>query len=104
MVLIGDGPTNLFRPGIGVEAFQPYLANLRMDFSPAVFFGDPFLYYSYDEVQKMAIYVHSSLPERIPQRLEKYFKGGRLAVAQVRKYFRAADEQNGEKLRKKKER
>jgi len=90
-VLVGDGPMNYFHSGKGLKAFPSYLAELRIDFSAAAFFGDPFLYYSMQEMKEMAMHDHSSLPERISKHFDKYFHGGAPAVSQVRIFFRAAD-------------
>jgi hypothetical protein len=90
-VLIGDGPPNLFEHGNGIEAYRNYLVDLRVDYSPAVFFVDPFLYYSYEEMEDMALYHNNALPEQIPQRLERYFKEGKVSTRAAYSYFRAAD-------------
>ena len=103
-VLVGDGPVNFFRSGGGLKMFASYLADLRIDFGAGAFFGDPFLYYTMEEMQQMAIYAHNALPERVSRHLERYFGGDRPSVAHVRRYFRAADKNNGEKLREKEER
>ncbi len=103
-VLIGDGPRNLLQPGRGLDAFQTYLADLRIDYSPAVFFSDPFLHYSHDEIQEMVLYRSNSLPERIPHCLEKAFKGHRPTVERVHAYFRAADVPDVKRANKKTER
>jgi len=101
-VLVGDGPINYFQSDRGLKTFPSFLANLRIDFSAAAFFGDPFLYYSMDEIQERALYEQNALPERISRHFEKYFKQGRLSVSQVRRYFRAAEKQGAEKIRKQK--
>jgi hypothetical protein len=103
-VLVGDGPMNYFHSDKGMNAFPSYLAELRIDFSAAAFFGDPFLYYSMKEMQEMAMHEHDSLPERISRHFEKYFHGGAPAVSQVRTFFRAADELEEKKAARRKER
>lgn len=102
-VLIGDGPVNYFGPG-GTEALRSYLADMRLDFSPAVFFGDPLLYYSYHERQDMVGYESFELTEKLPQRLEKYFHGDDLNLAEIRSYFRAANKDSDKRLKKRKQR
>ncbi len=67
-VLIGDGPSDFLLQSKGTNAFQNYLADLRVDFSPAVFFANPFLYYTQQEIQD-AIQNQNALPEKLPQRL-----------------------------------
>ncbi len=101
-VLVGDGPVNYFRSDRGIKTFPAFLANLRNDFNAAAFFGDPFLYYSMEEMQEQAIYEQNSLPERLSRHFEKYFKEGWMSVEQVRRYYRATDKQGDEKIRKKK--
>ena len=101
-ILVGDGPNNYFRSDRGLKTFPSYLANLRIDFSAAAFFGDPFLYYSMEEIQERAIYEQNALPEQISHHFDKYFQGGRMSVEQVRRYFRAADKEGEEKIRKRK--
>ncbi len=103
-VLVGDGPVNAFQPDKGINAFPAYLADLRIDFSPAVFFGDPFLYYSFEEMQQLAVYEHTPFPERISQHFDKYFKEDRPSVGLVRRFFRAADKQGDEKIKARDER
>jgi len=49
-ILIGDGPVNLFKAGKSLDCFVPYLAAHRVDYTPVVFFYDPFLHYEYDEL------------------------------------------------------
>jgi hypothetical protein len=88
-VLIGDGPVNLENHH-GIQAFQNYLCDLRVDFSPAVFFADPFLHYSFEEKQNMLLNDRSVLGERLPRHLESYFTGHDVTVRQIREYFRAA--------------
>jgi len=100
-VLIGDGPTSLLDHGRGMEALHTFLTDLRVNFSPAVFFASPFLYYGFDEIQKAAIYGNNGFPKEIPQRLQKYFKDDKLTVERVCRYFRAADAQNGGRLENK---
>jgi len=104
IVLVGNGPVNFFHSDRGIKTFPAYLADLRNDFSPAVFFGDPFLYYSFEELQKMAVYEHSAFPENISQHFEKYFNGDRPSVRRIRRYFRAAGKQGDDKITAQKKR
>ena len=41
ILLIGDGPSDLFRQGKSVDVFVLHLARHRVDFHPAAFFFDP---------------------------------------------------------------
>jgi hypothetical protein len=88
-VLIGDGPVNLHN-NKGIQSFQNYLCDLRTDYSPAVFFVDPFLHYSFEEKQDALLFEHNVLPERIPRHLERYFTDQNLTIRQIREYFRCA--------------
>jgi transposase len=101
-VLIGDGPSDFLLQSKGTDAFQNYLADLRTDFSPAVFFANPFLYYTQQEIQD-AIQNRNTLPEKIPQRLEKYFKKD-VHIKTIYEYFRAAEKQGSMKVKRKKQR
>jgi hypothetical protein len=103
-VLVGDGPVNFLQPDRGIKTMAPFLAELRIDYSAAAFFGDPFLYYTMEEMQDMAIHHQGALPDKLSGHFTPYFKGDLPAVAQVRKYFRAADKQGHELAKKKKER
>jgi hypothetical protein len=90
-VLIGDGPVGLLTPGRSEQALAVYLSDLRVDYSPAVFFSNPFLHYSYDETQHQAIFNHNAFPQQMPHRLEKYFKHPEVSVERMCRYWRAAD-------------
>ncbi len=91
VMLIGDGPLNLFQGGKSPEVFLPHLASHRIDYSPTVYFYDPFLHYTPDEKRLAGIGQGGELPTVVPQRLQRAFKGaGEATVDQVRKYFRAA--------------
>jgi hypothetical protein len=89
-ILIGDGPLNLFHAGKSLQVFLPHLATHRVDYSPAVFFYDPFLHYTKDEAQIAGLDRPDELPRLVPKRLEKAFKGESVTLAEVRRYFRAA--------------
>lgn len=95
-VLVGDGPRNFLHPAGGKKKLPAFLADLRIDYSPTAFFGDPFLYYTDDERQAMAL-ERNFLPQRISQRFDKYFKDDTPTVDQLRRYFRAANKDGDEK-------
>lgn len=101
IVLIGDGPSEYLLHSIGVNAFHHYLADLRTDYVPTLFFADPFLYYTQQEV--MESIQENALPVKIPRFLEKYFMKN-LSVKTVYEYFRAAEKQGDEKIKRKKQR
>jgi hypothetical protein len=103
IVLIGDGPSGYSLHSKGIGAFQDYLADLRNDYSPAVFFADPFLSYSQQEIQEMIMDRGNAMPEKIPQFLEKYFKKG-IPLKTIYEYFRAAEKQDDAKLKRKRQR
>jgi len=95
-LLVGDGPTNMFQPGVSLEVFAAYLATRRVDYSPAAYFYDPFLHYDPQETETRVIGEEFVLLERLPQRFGVYFKYEQgLKVDQIRHYFRAVgkDEQ-----------
>jgi hypothetical protein len=98
-VLIGDGPSSFLFEKKGINAFQSYLADLRLDYSPAVFFANPFLYYTHEELLDLAMYHDNALPEKIPQRLEKFFKPG-IPVKTVYDFFRAPGEPDDKKKKR----
>lgn len=102
VILIGDGPGELFHQGRALDVFVPYLAAHRVDFHPAVFFFDPFLHYEPDEIEHPGIEEEFVLPDKLPQRFIPYFKEEDMTMAKVRRYFRAADKD--EELRKKRQR
>ena len=102
IVLIGDGPSDFLLHSRGTDAFQNYLADLRADYSPAVFFANPFLYYTQQEIQD-AILNHNALPEKLPHRLEKYFRKN-VHIKTIYEYFRAAEKQGSTKIKRKKKR
>jgi hypothetical protein len=99
IILIGDGPWDLFYGGKTLDVFVTYLAALRVDFHPAAFFFDPFLHYERDEVELVGIDEEFVLPEKVPKRFVPYFKEEDMTVAKIRRYFRATDKD--EELRKK---
>ncbi len=102
VILIGDGPGELFHEGRALDVFVPYLAAHRVDFHPAAFFFDPFLHYEPDEIEHPGIDEEFVLPDKLPRRFVPYFKEEDMTVAKIRRYFRALDKD--EELRKKRRR
>jgi hypothetical protein len=102
-VLVGDGPRDFLHPSRGKKTLRAFLADLRINYSPAAFFGDPFLFYSSDELQAMAL-ARNFLPERLSLRFEKYFRDETPSIPQLRRYFRAADKPEDEKATVRRER
>ena len=103
IILIGDGPFNLFWEGKTPDVFVPYLAAHRVDFHPAAFFFDPFLHYERGEIERGALDDEFVLPDKIPKRLISFFKKDQdIRVDKIRRYFRAIDKD--EALRKKRRR
>jgi hypothetical protein len=102
-VLIGDGPSDFLLQSKGTDAFQNYLSDLRGDYSPAVFFANPFLSYTQQETQELIFDHGNTMPEKIPQRLEKYFRKD-VPVKTIYEYFRAAEKQGDIKVKRKKQR
>jgi len=74
IILIGDGPWDLFHAGKTLDVFVPHLATHRTDFHPAVFFFGPFLHYERNEIERAGIDDKFVLPDKIPRRLVPYFK------------------------------
>jgi len=85
-VLIEDGPFNLFTPAKRMESLYRFLSDLRVDYSPAVFFGNPFLHYSHAEIQEMNLYNDNALPEKVSARLtgKMYRTGIRASNAEMK--------------------
>lgn len=103
IVLIGDGPFNLFWEGKSLDVFVTYLTAHRVDFHHAAFFFDPFLHYERDEIERGALDDEFVVPDKIPQRLVPYFKKDEsMKVDKIRHYFRAIGKD--EELRKKRRR
>ncbi len=103
ILLIGDGPFNLFWEDKTLDVFVTYLASHRVDFHPAAFFFDPFLHYERGEIERGALDDEFVVPDKIPQRLVPYFKKDEsMKVDKIRHYFRAIDKD--EALRKKRRR
>jgi hypothetical protein len=88
-LVIGDGPVQLFSPGTTFEVFRTTLAKTRLDYGPAVYFFDPFIHYSHEEMVEFG-YGRDQLPAEIPKRLAGAFSEEDADVDQVRRYFRAA--------------
>jgi hypothetical protein len=90
-VLVGDGPLNLFGAGKSPDVFVPYLANLRRDYNAAIFFFDPFIHYEPEETDS-SMDEDFMLPSKPPQRLASYFPEAGVTVDSVRRFFRAAEQ------------
>jgi len=90
-VVIGDGPRGMLNPDVAMGAYQKYLADVRIDYSPGVFFVDPFLNYSHEEMQELVLYEGNAFPRKLPEQIGKYFKNDEMTVEQARSYFRAAE-------------
>ena len=82
-VLIGEGPVNLLKPGRGLRAFPTYLADLRNNFNAAVFFGDPFLTHTHEEIQEIGLRERGTLPDRLPRRFKKFFSDDQVLIGPV---------------------
>jgi hypothetical protein len=101
IILIGDGPWDLFRTGKNLDVFIPYLTRHRIDFHPALLFYDPLLHYRSGEVELSVIGEKFTLPDKIPQRLIPYFKQDRdIRINKIRSYFRAVHKDEQEKKRR----
>lgn len=99
-VLIGDGPSDLFREGKTLDVFVLHLARHRVDFNPAAFFYDPLLHYEFDEIERSGIDYEYVIPDKIPRRLVPHFKQDpEMRVDKIRRYFRAIGKD--EEVRKK---
>ncbi|MHC4728245.1 MAG: hypothetical protein ACYS17_13575 [Planctomycetota bacterium] len=90
-ILIGDGPIDLFQDGKTLDIFVPHLATHRVDFHPALFFYDPFIHYEHGEIERAGVDDEFELSDKIPRRLESFFKKEDMNVDKVRHYFRAID-------------
>ncbi len=102
IILIGDGPANLFHTGKCLDAFVPYLAVHRVDYYHAAFFYDPFLHYEPEEMAQASVEHPTAIPSKIPKRLAYYFKGQAVTTDDARRYFRATgkDEETRQKRQK----
>jgi hypothetical protein len=90
-ILIGDGPIDLFQDGKTLDIFVPHLATHRVDYHPALFFYDPFIHYEHGEIERAGVDDEFELSDKIPRRLESFFKKEDMNVDKVRYYFRAID-------------
>ncbi len=103
IILIGDGPSDLFREGKSLDVFVLHLSKHRVDFHPATFFYDPLLHYDFDEIERSGIDYEYVIPDKIPGRLAPYFRQDQeMNVDKIRRYFRAIDKD--EDVRKKRRR
>jgi len=92
IILIGDGPWDLFHAGKTLDVFVPHIATHRVDYHPAVFFYDPFLHYEPNEIERAGVDDEFVLPDKIPRRLVRFFKKDEdVRVDKIRHYFRAID-------------
>lgn len=90
VILIGDGPVSLFQAGTSLDVFVSHLAQLRIDYHPAVIFYDPFLHYEPNELQRRGIDDAFVLPDELPRRFRPYVqKTESVSVSEIRRYFRA---------------
>lgn len=95
IMLIGDGPGNLFRAGKDLDVFVRHLAEHRVDFHPAAFFYDPLLHYEPDEIERSGVDFEFVIPDKIPRRLVPYFKQDEdMRVDKIRRYFRAVGKED----------
>ena len=101
-ILIGDGPIDLFQDGKTMDVFVLHLATHRVDFHPALFFYDPFIHYEHGEIERAGVDEEFVLSDKIPKRLESFFKKDDMNIDKIRQYFRAID--NPEEVRKKRQR
>ena len=101
-ILIGDGPIDLFQDGKTMDVFVPHLATHRVDFHPALFFYDPFIHYEHGEIERAGVDEEFVLSDKIPKRLESFFKKDDMNIDKIRQYFRAIDKP--EEVRKKRQR
>jgi hypothetical protein len=102
-ILIGDSPRG-YSHSQKPDNIHSFISEMRVDFSPAVFFTSPFANYSTNEREQMAAYSDGLFPERIPQRFEKYFDEQLPSFKRLSVYFRAADVQDNTKPAKRKKR
>ncbi len=100
-VLIGDGPVNLFQNGNSMDMFVSHLASLRVDYTPAAFFFDPFIHYEPDEIPRMGAEQQFHISDKVPKRLLPYFTGhSEPTVSKIRKFFRAEGKSEKDKQKR----
>jgi len=100
IILIGDGPWDLFHTEQGLDVFVILLAKHRRDFNPAVFFFDPLIHYEPGEIERAGVDEAFVIPNAVPKRLASHFRQNpEMDVEKVRLYLRAADKD--EEVRKK---
>jgi len=102
-VLVGDGPRDFLHPDNARKSLTGYLGDLRIDYSAAAFFADPFLFYEEDEKRRM-IQERNFLPDTLSIRFDKYFKDQPPSLSKLRRYFRTADKEGDDKNNARKER
>lgn len=100
ILLIGDGPWDLFHSGQGLDVFVILLAKHRRDFNPAAYFFDPLIHYEPGEIERAGIDEAFVIPSALPKRLAPHFRQGpEMDVEKIRRYLRATDKD--EEVRKK---
>jgi len=96
IILIGDGPG--FQVGKSLDCFVLYLANYRVEYSPAAFFYDPLLHYEPNEIPYVGIDEGFLIFAGLPKGLVPYFKGNSITTMNaVRRFLRATDK--GQKVK-----
>jgi hypothetical protein len=91
IILIGDGPG--FQAGKSLDYFVLYLADYRVEYSPAAFFYDPLLHYEPDELICMGIDREFMISADLPKGLVPYFTVHQnMSTDAVRRFFRASGE------------
>ncbi|MGA2915214.1 MAG: hypothetical protein ABSE89_04230 [Sedimentisphaerales bacterium] len=98
-IVIGDLPTEYIKNRKLYNNIYSYLSDIRVDFSPAVFFITPLSLYSLQEKQSTMTNPDNPFPERIPARFGKYFKEEMPSVQRVSAFFRAAEVGDDKKLK-----
>ncbi len=100
ILLIGDGPWDLFHSGQGLDVFVILLAKHRRDFNPAAYFFDPLIHYEPGEIERAGIDEAFVLPNAVPKRFAPHFRQDpEMDVEKIRRYLRACDKD--EEVRKK---
>ena len=88
IILIGDGPS--FQAGNSLDCFVLYLADYRVDYSPAAFFYDPLLHYEPNELTNLGIDDKFVISDDVPKSIAPHFTGSpNPTTDEVRRFFRA---------------
>lgn len=89
IILIGDGPFDLFGRGDNLDSFVEMLGKRRVDYYQTAYFFDPFIHYE-DEEEDNPAEGKLVLKNTVPKRLLSYFsKQDKVTVGHIRKFFRA---------------